>query len=44
MTTGKLTIVVGAGNIGGTLGRKWAGAGHQVAFAYTEWQTCPGST
>ncbi len=33
MTTGKLTIVVlGAGNIGGTLGRKWAGAGHQVAF------------
>jgi 8-hydroxy-5-deazaflavin:NADPH oxidoreductase len=33
MTTGKLTIaVLGAGNIGGTLGRKWAGAGHQVAF------------
>ncbi len=33
MTTGKLTIaVLGAGNIGSTLGRKWVGAGHQVAF------------
>src|SRR5260221_14714946 len=33
MVTGKLTIaVIGAGNIGGTLGRKWVGAGHPVAF------------
>src|ERR1700730_15298314 len=24
--------VLGAGNIGGTLGRKWSAAGHQVAF------------
>jgi predicted dinucleotide-binding enzyme len=37
MTTGKLTIaVLGAGNIGGTLGRKWAGAGHQVAFGVND--------
>src|SRR2546428_861700 len=33
MMTGKLTIaVLGAGNIGGTLGRKWVAAGHRVAF------------
>ena len=24
--------IVGAGNIGGTLGRKWAEAGHDVTF------------
>src|SRR5207245_3286353 len=24
--------VIGTGNIGGTLGRKWAAAGHEVAF------------
>ncbi|HYL44805.1 MAG TPA: NAD(P)-binding domain-containing protein, partial [Ktedonobacteraceae bacterium] len=30
---GKLRIaVLGAGNIGGTLGRKWIAAGHTVAF------------
>jgi predicted dinucleotide-binding enzyme len=30
---GELRIaVLGAGNIGGTLGRKWAAAGHKVAF------------
>lgn len=27
--------VLGAGNIGGTLGRKWAVAGHKVAFGVT---------
>jgi 8-hydroxy-5-deazaflavin:NADPH oxidoreductase len=27
--------VLGAGNIGGTLGRKWAAAGHKVAFGVT---------
>ncbi|MGO8948819.1 MAG: NADPH-dependent F420 reductase [Ktedonobacterales bacterium] len=33
MTAGTLTIVVlGAGNVGGTLGRKWNVAGHRVAF------------
>src|SRR5436309_7802782 len=32
-----LTIVVlGAGNIGGTLGRKWSAAGHQVAFGVSD--------
>lgn len=37
MTTGKLSIaVLGAGNIGGTLGRKWVGAGHQVAFGVND--------
>jgi 8-hydroxy-5-deazaflavin:NADPH oxidoreductase len=37
MTTGKLTIaVLGAGNIGGTLGRKWVGAGHLVAFGVND--------
>lgn len=28
--------VLGAGNIGGTLGRKWVAAGHQVAFGVTD--------
>lgn len=33
MATNKLTItVLGAGNIGGTLGRKWHAAGHKVIF------------
>ena len=27
--------VLGAGNIGGTLGRKWAAAGHKVSFGVT---------
>jgi hypothetical protein len=31
--------VLGAGNIGGTLGRKWVAAGHQVAFGVPD----PGS-
>lgn len=31
--------VLGAGNIGGTLGRKWVAAGHSVAFGVTD----PGS-
>jgi len=34
---GELRIaVLGAGNIGGTLGRKWAAAGHQVAFGVND--------
>ncbi|GHO51617.1 NADPH-dependent F420 reductase [Ktedonobacter robiniae] len=33
MSTHTLTIaILGAGNIGGTLGKKWHAAGHQVAF------------
>lgn len=28
--------VLGAGNIGGTLGRKWVAAGHQVTFGVTD--------
>src|SRR6185437_12782837 len=28
--------VLGAGNIGGTLGRKWAGAGNSVTFGVTD--------
>jgi 8-hydroxy-5-deazaflavin:NADPH oxidoreductase len=33
MTTNKLTItILGAGNIGGTLGRKWHATGHKVIF------------
>lgn len=28
--------VLGAGNIGGTLGKKWAAAGHQVAFGVND--------
>ena len=37
MTTGTLNIaVLGAGNIGGTLGRKWSAAGHQVAFGVSD--------
>ncbi|HEV2582554.1 MAG TPA: NAD(P)-binding domain-containing protein, partial [Ktedonobacteraceae bacterium] len=31
----KITVL-GAGNIGGTLGRKWATAGHQVAFGVSD--------
>ena len=34
---GELRIaVLGAGNIGGTLGRKWAAAGHKVTFGVTD--------
>jgi 8-hydroxy-5-deazaflavin:NADPH oxidoreductase len=34
---GELRIaVLGAGNIGGTLGRKWAAAGHKVAFGVND--------
>jgi 8-hydroxy-5-deazaflavin:NADPH oxidoreductase len=34
---GELRIVVlGAGNIGGTLGRKWAAEGHKVAFGVND--------
>jgi 8-hydroxy-5-deazaflavin:NADPH oxidoreductase len=37
MTMGDLRIaVLGAGNIGGTLGRKWAAAGHRVAFGVND--------
>ena len=37
MSTTPLTIaVLGAGNIGGTLGRKWCAAGHQVAFGVSD--------
>ena len=37
MATEKQTIaVIGAGNIGGTLGRKWIAAGHQVVFAVSD--------
>ena len=37
MATEKLTVVVlGAGNIGGTIGRKWIGAGHQVTFGVAD--------
>ena len=33
MTANKLTItILGAGNIGGTLGRKWHAAMHRVIF------------
>ena len=31
--------VLGAGNIGGTLGRKWVAAGHQVAFGVADPQS-----
>lgn len=37
MPTDKLTVaVLGAGNIGGTLGRKWLSAGHRVAFGVND--------
>jgi predicted dinucleotide-binding enzyme len=37
MATEKLNIaVLGAGNIGGTIGRKWAQAGHQVTFGVND--------
>lgn len=29
-------VVLGAGNIGGTLGRKWSAAGHQVTFGVSD--------
>ncbi|MFN8559646.1 MAG: NAD(P)-binding domain-containing protein [Dehalococcoidia bacterium] len=32
--------VIGAGNVGGTLGRLWARAGHEVTFAVRD----PGAT
>ena len=37
MTTGTLRIaVLGAGNIGGTLGRKWLSAGHPMIFGVSD--------
>jgi predicted dinucleotide-binding enzyme len=37
VSTGNLTIaVLGGGNIGGTLGRKWVAAGHPVAFGVND--------
>lgn len=37
MSTTKLTIaVLGAGNIGGTLGRKWVAAEHKIAFGVSD--------
>lgn len=37
MAEAKLVIaVLGAGNIGGTLGKKWNAAGHQVCFAVND--------
>jgi predicted dinucleotide-binding enzyme len=37
MATEKSTIaVLGAGNIGGTIGRKWVSAGHQVVFGVND--------
>ncbi len=37
MATEKHTIaVLGAGNIGGTLGPKWIAAGHQVVFGVND--------
>jgi predicted dinucleotide-binding enzyme len=37
MTAGTLTIaVLGAGNIGGTVGRKWVSAGHRVVFGVND--------
>src|SRR5438105_4183838 len=37
MSTRTLNVVVlGAGNIGGTLGRKWSVAGHKVAFGVSD--------
>lgn len=35
-TTPLKIAVLGAGNIGGTLGRKWSAAGHQVAFGVSD--------
>jgi prephenate dehydrogenase len=34
--TTRRIAALGAGNIGGTLGRKWVAAGHQVAFGLRE--------
>src|SRR5713101_6381441 len=37
MATEKQTVaVLGAGNIGGTLGRKWIATGHQVVFGVSD--------
>lgn len=37
MVTEKFTVVVlGAGRIGGTIGRKWVSAGHHVTFGVTD--------
>ena len=37
MATEKLTgAVLGAGNVGGTLGGKWIAAGHRVVFAESD--------
>jgi hypothetical protein len=37
MATEKLTVaVLGAGNVGGTLGRKWIAARYQVVFAVSD--------
>ena len=37
MATEKLSVaVLGAGNIGGTLGRKWLATGHQVIFGVSD--------
>jgi 8-hydroxy-5-deazaflavin:NADPH oxidoreductase len=37
MSTQKRTLaVLGAGNIGGTLGKKWSAAGHQVVFGVSD--------
>ena len=37
MATNKLTItILGAGNIGGTLGRKWHASGHEVVFGVSD--------
>jgi predicted dinucleotide-binding enzyme len=35
LSTFQITVL-GAGNIGGTLGRKWAGAGHEVTFGVND--------
>lgn len=35
MATNRIAVL-GAGNIGGTLGRKWIAAGHQVVFGVTD--------
>lgn len=37
MATEKLTVaVLGAGTMGGTLGRKWITTGHQVVFGVSD--------
>ncbi len=34
--------ILGAGHIGGTLGQKWAGAGHDVVLGVRDAHACPG--